>query len=198
MKSRQLNFDEPIEKQIKLPLGNKKLVNYGILQEQSDYRAHVGYLVHKVYIFPTESGRKAVEEAKRTGINIFTATQLGMDKPTAEGYAIPTSRIEGLQEKEIPYDLWNKHKIHREALEEIKGMCAAQIVYDMLKRGLIPLPVNVDLNNNVILQIKGTDIIINSRLKIQVKCDYKAGDINAGGTGNLFLQTKESNPYQRY
>ena len=71
---------------------------------------------------------------------------------------------------------------------------AVSIVAEMLKRQLIKLPVNIALIDDKNMQIRGTDILIQSKLCLQVKCDYLAGERQFGGTGNIFLQTAECNP----
>ena len=43
------------------------------------------------------------------------------------------------------------------------------------------------------VQIQGTDILVFSRKRVQVKCDYRCGD-RPLGTGNVFLQRAERNP----
>ena len=48
------------------------------------------------------------------------------------------------------------------------------------------------------LQINGVDIVINMNTKIQVKCDYRGGPKAYGGTGNLYLQVRECNPFGKH
>ena len=74
------------------------------------------------------------------------------------------------------------------------------LTLDMLKKGLISLPINATIIDDKDIQIAGTDIIVCSHLKIQVKCDYRAGNKkhHRRVTGNLFLQIAECNPERRY
>lgn len=43
MNQQQLNFFEPVERQIKPANGNGKMVDYGIQNDSNDFRVHVGY-----------------------------------------------------------------------------------------------------------------------------------------------------------
>lgn len=52
-----------------------------------------------------------------------------------------------------------------------------------------------------VIDIKGTDIYVTTvsgKVKIQVKCDFIGGEIEYGGSGYLYLQTAERNPFKRY
>jgi len=47
------------------------------------------------------------------------------------------------------------------------------------------------------VQLRGTDILVACNKRIQVKCDYRSGK-KPNGTGNLFLQKSERNPFKRF
>lgn len=193
MSQQQLNFLEPIEPQMKPPIGNNRLIDYGIQNDGSDFRVHVGYQAQHIYVFPTQAGRDALEreqlrsELKRGG-------QPGVNGHTYEGYAVPISSIDNIQSILIPIDIYQKTPIYREMTTTEKGTRAVYVVVEMLKRQLIKLPINVSLVSDKDMQIQGTDILIHSRLRLQVKCDYLAGERQFNGTGNLFIQTAECNP----
>ncbi len=172
---------------------NTTLVQYGIQTEGSHYRAHVGYVAQHVYVFPTESGRRCVESGKYTETVVKTQ---GIE--TAKGFKVPTSHVAGLAEILIPLEIHQRFRIESYMSTGQKGRLATFIVAEMMKGGLIPLPVAVDITDAKALQISGTDIIIGASLHVQVKCDYKAGNQRYGGTGNLFLQTEECNPFRQY
>lgn len=191
----QLDFLEPIDIQLKKDTGNRQLIEYGIQTENSDYRAHVGYKTQHIFVFPTKNGLKEVVKFNNIGKRTVSIDGKTI---TAKGYPISISSIEGMQSIFIPQDIYKKYTIYPDMATTIKGQLAVQIVFEMLKRTLISLPINVDIKNNKAIQIKGTDIVINSKLKIQVKCDFNAGDKKHGGTGNVFLQTDECNPYKLY
>ena len=175
--------------------GNTQLIEYGIQTEDSDYRVHVGYKTQRVYVFPTEDGRQAIIQRE---IDEARKVSADGDIVTATGYAIPIDEIDNMRSILIPDDVYNKYAIHPKARTTTKGIIATKIVSEMLKRQLIPLPMKVDVASDDALQISGTDIIIKANLKLQIKCDYNAGLRKYGGTGNVFLQTHECNPYRQY
>lgn len=197
----QLNLLDANEDAV-LPQGNRRLVAYGIQNEVSDYRVHVGFKTGFVFVFPTASGRKALlrvmegNGAARAVVVKDEAT--GAEIETARGYAVPLSYIENLSEVIIPRDVLNANPIHKGMTTSEKGMRAAQVVHAMLLRNLIPLPVRVDPTDNKALQVSGTDFLINASLRLQAKCDFRAGSANHGGSGNVFMQVAECNPYKRF
>lgn len=139
-----------------------------------------------------EAGRAAIsrhEYAKKS-------VKLDGKITTAQGYAIPVGMIDGIQQILIPKAIHDRYRIIESMTTTTKGMFAVNIVVLMLKGLLIPLPVNIDISDDRSVQVSGTDIIVSSLVRIQVKCDYRAGDRKLGGTGNLFLQTAECNPYK--
>lgn len=189
----QLNFFEPLDIQIKQPKGNKQLVEYGILQEASDFRIHVAYKIQHIYVFPTKDAVKAIF------LNDFKKVPASVDGDiiTAKGFLAPPDMIQNMQKILIPLDLYKSYPIQQYGqTTTTKGLLAINIVVGMLKKSLINLPVKIDITDDLSIQIKGADIIVSSSLRLQVKCDYKAGDQLRGGTGNLFLQTEECNPYK--
>lgn len=189
----QLNFLEPMEDQLKPPNGNGRLVEYGIQNDGSDFRVHVGYKSQHIYVFATQAGREALEREKAR-LELKQGGQPGVNGNTYAGYPIPISAIYDIQSILVPIDIYLAYPIIKEEMTSTKGVKAVGIVADMLKRQLIKLPVSVSLIDDKDMQIKGTDIIIQSKLCLQVKCDFLAGERQYGGTGNLFLQTAECNP----
>lgn len=198
MKAIQFNFIEPFDEQNKKPNGNMNWVNYGIKNEDSHYRIHVAYKVQHVYLYPTPSGRKEVEKAEKVGIAKVRASQLGFEGDTGEGFLIPWSQIDRCVEILIPLEIHRRYPIHEYMLTTNKGLMATQIACELLENGWLPLPVVIDPTDDKAIQVAGTDILVNSNLKLQVKCDYKGGNVNFKGSGFLFLQTAELNPYKRW
>jgi hypothetical protein len=198
----QLNLIEDLDEQVKPASGNRRLVDYGIQNEGSDYRAHVCYPIMRVYVFSTQNGRQGLERAKVAGLKPIPVYTNGI--VTATGLPVPISWIEDVREIQIPLDIWNRYHIDDFQDTSQKGQRAAFIVFDMLKRNLVPLPVQPSYADSPALQLEGTDITINSELKVQVKCDFKGGDRRYAdhngkpATGNLFLQESECNPYKRH
>ena len=198
----QLNLLEDLGAQVKPASGNRKLVEYGIQNEGSDYRAHVCWPIMQVYVFATQSGKRGVERARAAGMKP-TPVRTG-DIVTAMGYRVPVSWLEDVREVQIPLDIWKKYHIDEFQTTSQKGRFAAYIVFEMLKRNLIQLSVQPNHADSSALQLNGTDILINSELKLQVKCDqpggysYRADHRGRSATGNLFLQESECNQYRRY
>lgn len=177
-------------------VGNTNLVKYGHQTERSDYRIHVGYKVRQIYVFETRDSVRASARCVSEGmkeVNVYTGDLL-----TARGIKCPTIYIPGLQTVDIPADLAEANKIYETDDTSVKGLLAARIALSLIKRGKVSLRSNGFEVNTVAAQIDGTDIVIENRLKIQVKCDFKAGPRSVGGTGNVFLQTWEANPYKKH
>ena len=171
-------------------MGNTALVQYGILEEKSDYRAHVCIAAMTAYVFPTEEGRRAIE-----GGNHRTARAYQGDHVTAEGLLVPPDDINECQAVGIPEHWLVSLNFSESDSTTDKGEKAVKVVKGMLKKGMIALPLVANQIDDKDMQIEGVDIIVTGRVRIQVKCDYRGGDRRLGGTGNLFLQTKECNPY---
>lgn len=197
MNQQQLNLFEPIEQQVKPVSGNTRLVSASILDEESDFRVHVGYKAQHIYVFSTLDGKKAYERADGI-LPLKSGSQPGVGGKTFEGYPVPIGFIDDVQSILIPIDIYQKFPIYRELTTTERGLRATCIVFEMLKRQLIKLPIVVNVIDDKDLQIRGTDIIVSSKLKIQVKCDYLAGERGFGGSGNLFLQKAECNPRKMY
>jgi len=76
---------------------------------------------------------------------------------------------------------------------------AARRVERALDGGCIALQFAVAVESKELrVQRSGIDILLWGHHRIQVKCDWYAGPVAHGGTGNLFLQEAEVNPRRRY
>lgn len=175
-----------------MKLGNTKLVPYGIQNEESDYRIHVCPLVKCIYIFATDEGRRAARNKIFRKVPVYT----GAIK-TAEGKLVPPAYIEGCSCVHIPEGWWEDVSIKEEDTTTVKGEKAVSIAARALKAGKLPIPAPTKEVVDEDLQIDGVDIVIPQGLRFQVKCDYRGGSSDLGGTGNLFLQTAECNPLQQ-
>lgn len=170
--------------------GNTKLVEYGILSEGSDIRAHVCVLEKCVYVYPTVSG---IETVKSGAYKKAVARQ--GEIITAVGYLVPPRKIKNCRRVDIP-----DHIIEKAAFSEFdttteKGDKAVRVVKWLLNNGLFPIWTNPNIVEDVDMQIKGVDIELNIGVKIQVKCDYRGGSGNFC-TGNLYIQIAECNPHK--
>jgi len=173
------------------------LVQYGIYQEQSDYRCHVCFGEGFIYLYPTQSGIDACDSGH---FRKKPAYQPDEDDPTAEGYLVPPGEITHCISAPI------QPNILRQALAMIpdrcsttrKGEVATKLVRHMLRHGKLAIPFQSLEVTDRKIQIDGTDLIINCSIRIQVKCDWRGGDHSDTSTGNLFLQVAERNPFNRH
>ena len=191
----QLSLFEDVREQIRQPTGNQALMDYGIQNEVSDFRTHVTGAMY-TYIFPTANAKSLTARAEHVGLKKVSVFTRGIE--TAQGYPVPISWIEGLQEILIPQQIWDRFRIHDKMDTSKKGMLATSIVVELLKNDMVPLPVRLNHADSKAFQVSGTDILINASLRLQVKCDLPGGQKRYGGTGNLFIQTAECNPWKRY
>jgi len=169
---------------------NNALVNYGIQTEKSQWRAHVCFKAGYIYIFATEAGRRALNN----GPEAYAKQALAVG-PTARGRKVPWQSIDGIREIPIPPDIMAANVIEEDEEDTtIKGQLAVAIFMDTMYQAhgtLLPMCEVTDMA----AQIEGTDIRIDGK-RIQVKCDYPGGR-KPNGTGNLFLQTHECNPFRK-
>jgi hypothetical protein len=175
-------------------LGNTQLIEYGIFQEDQDaIRAHVSVATGRVYVYRVHDGQQALENGNYREGQAKTGSLV-----TGIGKLVPPGDIPGLAIYEIPDELLLIANGLTRASTTRKGDMAIEIVKTMLKSGQIPINLSVDEITDEVMQINGLDIIVSAKVKIQVKCDWRAGPKAWGGTGNLFIQTKECNPFKRY
>lgn len=171
---------------------DRELFDYGIHNEATHIRAHVGVIARTLYVFPTRAAISAMRSHPKR-----KAWQPHYNWPTAEGHIVPWDKIPHIR----------RVRLSTPALEAIlqgfdkhlpttaKGILAVKIVKEVLKSGRFPLWCDGELVTDTQLQIDGDDIYVRGKWKIQVKCDFDCGEIERGGTGNLFLQTAEINPF---
>lgn len=179
-------------------MGNTELVKYGIQNEQSDIRAHVCVTVGRVYVYPTAAGIEAINTKRYRRVPVRTHVGNGRQVVTAEGFLVPPSHIRRCVSMEIPDRLMEKLAFRPEDSTTAKGEKAVKAVTWFLRHGGFPLSVHGEVIHDQDLQVDGLDIYVRLRAKIQVKCDYKGGPKEMGGTGNLFLQVAECNPFKAH
>ena len=177
------------------PLGNTELVEYGIQNEDSDLRVHVCPTVRRMYIYSTSAGVAAIETGKYEKAAANTLVDGAWIK-TAEGYLVPPDDIDGCVNVTIPE--WMAAHFSKDSSTTRKGALATRLVQRFCKEGWFPLPAGAIPVDDHRMQVSGIDlIIIGDRVKIQVKCDFRGGPRELGGTGNLFLQVAECNPLRQ-
>jgi len=164
------------------------LFEHGIFEENSDIRAHVSPFEKRVYVFPTRNG---IEAIKRHSPRLGKATQNGVNGVTAEGWLVRIEWVEDM--RTLRFESYPKWSEFSEAMSTSqKGKFAVQCVVELMRRGRFPIWMDAEEDKRQDVQIKGTDILLFCKKRIQVKCDAPAGR-----TGNLFLQKSECNPLRR-
>lgn len=167
-----------------------QLFNHGIQNENSDIRAHVGVLAQTVYVFQTKNWQFAVSQSQAA---IKSASQPGVIGSTATGYVVPIDCIPDIKIISLVSESFWNYCNATSSLQD-KGKFAVGVVRYLLRKGMFPLWIaNSIETTDKELQIDGTDIQLDVSKRIQVKCDYKAGN-GPGCTGNLYLQMTERNP----
>lgn len=173
-----------------------KLIEYGIQNEKSDIRVHVSAATLHAYVFPTKNGAYVIQ-SKQYNAKIVTSDAGGGDCiVTAKGYAVPIGDIPDCLFIPIPKHLASSHvrQLLAAADTSQRGNWAVSIVKSMILEGLLPISFDI-LDASKSMQIQGTDIIVSMQTRIQVKFDWAAGPRHLGGSGNIFLQVAESNPF---
>jgi len=172
---------------------NPALFDYGIHTEDSDIRAHVSVVNKTVYVFPTRNGIDAIIEHNP---QLRPAFQPGCEYITAEGWLIKPEWIKDIRElKFLSWPEWTRFS--QELSTSEKGCLAVKCVVSLIQKGRFPFWIEAQESVSKNIQILGTDIIVACKKKIQVKCDYRAGQ-KPNGSGNLFLQKSEINPFKRH
>lgn len=170
------------------------LIEHGIQTEDADIRAHVGVLARSVFVFRT---LEALETLNSGIYREATATQTGVQGITGKGWLVPIGSIHDL--RILRLSAWPQWVDFRQEMSTSeKGALAVCIVLALIERGRFPFWADCEEDKTRDIQVKGTDIIVGLRSRIQVKCDWKAGPKEiAGCSGNLFLQNAERNPLRR-
>lgn len=171
-------------------LGNTELVKSGIAEETSDIRVHVSMATKSVYIYRTQDGVDAIDPSRHREVKVERRGYV-----TAAGFLVPPGDIRNCERIAIPVGLHWPYDFSKDDSEEKKGKNAEDIVRAMLRDGDICLMPFVERVDDIAQQISGVDLIAKMDLKIQVKADHDAGPKELGGTGNLFLQVEECNPF---
>lgn len=168
---------------------NAELFEYGIHTEQSDVRAHVSVVNRRIYVFQTRAGVSAIEKYRPP---LRPAFQAGVSGKTAEGWLVRLGWINDL--RILNFGSWGRWDDFSPDLTTTeKGRLAVMCVIDSMRAGRFPLWIDATEDDRENVQLKGTDILIFARKRVQVKCDYRAGE-----TGNVFLQKAERNPLKRH
>lgn len=168
-----------------------KLKHYGIHTENSDMRVHVCVNARQVWCYPTSQG-------VLTMYNFRTASAYQDGVKTGVGHLVPMSAIPHirlLKTEPTWFEVFPEEQ-HWHG-ETQKGSLAVDLVCKIIANFNFPyLPMGWKTVDDVKLQVEGQDIILGPS-RIQVKCDWRGGS-KPKGTGNLFLQIEECNPWGKY
>ena len=172
-----------------------ELCYYGIIQENSHIRAHVGPVAKCVYVYKTADMIQAimVNEYRK-----LPAYQKNYDGITGYGPIVPLSKVPFvIPVKWRSVEWWKNFKDADDTTD--KGKKAVTVVTQIMRLGRFPFFVVPQEVTDINMDIEGTDIIISGKWRVQVKCDWKAGPKEIEGcSGNLFVQTHEINPREMY
>ncbi|MEM2125871.1 MAG: hypothetical protein QXQ53_05695 [Candidatus Methanosuratincola sp.] len=175
-------------------MGNTTLVEHGIFTERADYRFHVCPTVKMVYLYKRSDVLDLLKKRRYFPATVWTYIH-ETKVCTAQGYLVPVSHIPNLRIFPIPTRLLQKYPITKDQTTSEKGRMAEEIVREMLRLGIIPLPHLFTAMPTTEQNIQGVDLLLSTIQTAQIKCDFDGGHSVLGGTGNLFIQTHECNPY---
>jgi hypothetical protein len=177
------------------------LIPYGIQTEDSDYRIHVSFSTDSVFLFETGMGLEAVREYERKNIKPVYATNPAVKDGlyTARGFRVFWKHIKGCQQIVIPERIVSTHQCFRMDSTSVKGSAAAGVAMDLVRHGVVRLPMIATEVTDMDMQLNGRDMLVTRGASIQIKCDWFAGYIRADGTmQGLYLQTHERNPLKQF
>lgn len=171
---------------------------YGLFNEKSDVRAHVGVCSQTVYVFQRRrlvSELNRLFEAGQFRYRVKSAIQPHVYGITAKGLLVPIDEIPDLRVVTAKaWRGWATFPTESGTTSE-RGSAAVKLVLALLKCGRFPLWVDAADDDRQSVQVKGTDVVVFCNTRIQVKCDYRAGPAtDPNCTGNLYLQFAERNP----
>ena len=180
-----------------MPQSQPKLFEYGIQLERSDVRVHVSPATCSLYVFSTVIAQKLLD-MRGAEFPERSAYQPGIEYVTAIGKLVPCHEMPQLRMVTLKDYAWWR-KFNRTDPTTRKGRMAVSVACWALRNGYLPLwiPGGTESKSHK-LQRSGTDILLWANLRIQVKCDWFAGPVDLGGSGNLFLQQAELNPHKHY
>jgi len=163
------------------------VIAYGIANEKSDMRVHVSVCTDFAYVFETEAMRKFIA-SYGDSLRRAPAYQPGVAAATAYGFLVPLRLAEFVTAVSYSGITYSKPSVDWATTE--KGAWAASIVAGLAKLGRLPLFIrDASEHWSRELQISGTDVVVSEKFRIQTKCDWRSSP-----TGNLFIQTHETNP----
>ncbi len=155
----------------------------------------IGYL----YVFPTQELVKAIDRNKGK-LQRRSISRNSDDIVTAAGFLVPPAIIRRVRAHKIDKSI---PRPHRREPNSVKARAAEALASKMIQEGTIYIASisdnpTVEFVEDKREQSRGVDFIVDSEVVVQVKCDYSGGHKSMGGTGSLFVEDFECNPYQSY
>ena len=92
----------------------------------------------------------------------------------------------------IPPDVLDAVQFRRDDTTTVRGEKAMTVAMELLKRGLVSLPMLSKTVEDRDMQIRGNDLLVTPQYSIQVKCDYWCAEYG------LSIQTHEINPLKQH
>jgi len=178
-------------------MSNTELCKYGIFNYNATHCIHVGFKTAMLFVYDTEQMIAHINYKKDEFQPYQKAPAFQKSIQTADGFL-------------VPYDLFfiNAINIHsimvhypdNEKLidESTKSKMSINIIKTALQNNMVNFQLKAREVTDKEKQIEGQDIIIVNNIIIQVKCDWYAGPKEKGGTGNLYVQTHECNPFNKH
>jgi len=173
-----------------------ELLAHGIQNDESDFRVHVCVKARAFYVYSTRA-------IKLMELSRYREAEASQKVPgtkdvvvTAKGRLVRWRDIPGCREFRIPPHYLTEYPISIDTDHEQKRIASEAMVKKAIEERLFVLKTHITYVRDISAQIKGYDLRIYTH--VQVKCDFPGGNKDYGGTGNLFIQTAESNPFKRY
>lgn len=173
-----------------------ELSNSGIFDEKSDIRAHVAPLARQIIVYQTADMLSLLSNSDGKFTASF-ASQPGANDPTARGFIVPVESIPGVRIITSTLYPWDEFPPEKASTSE-KGAAAMHVVTTAMACGRFPIWIKAAEEKGIDSQLSGTDIHLQLDLRVQVKCDYRAGNGHEKCTGNIFVQTHERNPFRLF
>ena len=109
-------------------LEERELVDYGIQNDESQFRVHICFNARNVYVYPTQEAKNFLEENKES-YRCVPAYQPGYKKPTAMGYLVPINDIPFCDEIEMPSEvLWVNEIKEGDTIEaKLDNLCSIKV-----------------------------------------------------------------------
>lgn len=153
--------------------------------DHSKFRFHVAPKVGIVYYYKTAEMKEYINTH-----DLPTVTS-----KSSVGKLVPCN-LPFISTVKIPAALLKRYPITDTMNTSQKGRAAENIVADLLLMAPEGVIIRKCLDKE--RQIQGIDLVVNEKTTVQVKCDMAGGSKEKGGTGNLYVETAETNVFKMH